>query len=593
MIVGNTKFNNIKTKILYLDKNNNNVIKDIYKNVILKTKFQNYNNIMYKNRNTKHYCTLWNNKQVYNLPIDIVYTWVNGKDQKWKDRKYQFTGIKSDGDKRVENVDELKYSLMSIYKYAPWINNIYIVVDDIQVPEFDLGNKVKIIKHSDIIKHEYLPTYNSLVIDSNLHHIEGLTENFLNFNDDMFLGNYISKEEILNKVCGTYTHPKNLSNSIDSYNIANVKNYKMLKSKFPKIKSFIPWHQARICKKSLMYDLENMFPFEFQELYKHRTRIIDNDKLSIQKDFCITGLQQMYGLYIGEYKLKNDLSEIFVEMGGNKKEIYKLYDVIETKPKFFCLNNIENVNDTLLFFNTFLNDLYNLKNKIKFINYCNLHKNDFVNNNIQKKTNLEAVLIEFRVLPHIEYLLKNTINKLDTNWSHTVVRNDDNYHFIKKLCDRISSKITIIKLNVVIKNINDYNNLLLTKNFWNLFYGEKILIYQEDSVMFHGIIKPFLVYDYIGAPWKNDIIKGGYGGNGGFSLRTKKIMLDCLNNNPPVKKLLNNNTLDKEPEDYYFSKTIYDFKLGLLANREISKTFSQESIIGINPVGGHNFWLAK
>ena len=54
-----------------------------------------------------------------------------------------------------------------------------------------------------------------------------------------------------------------------------------------------------------------------------------------------------------------------------------------------------------------------------------------------------------------------------------------------------------------------------------------------------------------------------------------------------------NRTLDKEPEDCYFSKTMYNLKLGLLADHETSKHFSEEQIIGINPVGGHQFWLAK
>jgi len=287
------------------------------------------------------------------IKIDIVYTWVNGKDQKWKDKKYQITGIKSDGDKRVENVDEIKYSLMSVFKYAPWVNNIYIVVDDLQKPDFDFGSKIKIIKHSEIIETKYLPTYNSFVIEANIHHIPDLSENFLYFNDDMFLGNYISKEDILDNVYGQYTLLSDINNS---YDIANVKNYKMLKSRFPKIKQFLPWHEALICKRSLMYDLENMFQFDFKELCKNKTRRKDSDKLSKQEDFWMIGLQQMYGLYNGDYILKNDLSNIFVEM-YDKKEIYKLDDIIKTKPKFFCLNNIQNVNDTLDFFNLFLTTL--------------------------------------------------------------------------------------------------------------------------------------------------------------------------------------------------------------------------------------------
>ena len=343
--IGNEEYNNFKIKILYLDKNffGDDVIKDKHDNIILKIKFKNYYKIMYADQNVEHYSILWNKKKVYDIKIDIVYTWVNGKDQIWKDRKYNITGIKSDGDKLVENVDEIKYSLMSVFKYAPWVNNIYIVVDDVQKPNFE-HHKIKIIKHSEIIETKYLPTYNSLVIEANIHHIPNLSENFLYFNDDMFLGNYISKDDILDTVYGEYKTPSDINNA---YNIANFKNYKMLKSKFSKIKPFLPWHQVLICKRSLMYELETIFQSEYNELCKHKIRKNENE------DFYMIGLQQMYGLYNGKYNLKKNISNVFVEM-ANKKEIFKLNDIIKNKPKFFCINNIQNVNDTLKFFNSFL-----------------------------------------------------------------------------------------------------------------------------------------------------------------------------------------------------------------------------------------------
>jgi len=66
-------------------------------------------------------------------------------------------------------------------------------------------------------------------------------------------------------------------------------------------------------------------------------------------------------------------------------------------------------------------------------------------------------------------------------------------------------------------------------------------------------------------------------------------MLKCLDTKLPDK----HHRFDKEPEDVYFSKTINNFNLGLLADRETSRGFSEETIPGINPVGGHQFWLSK
>ena len=47
--------------------------------------------------------------------------------------------------------------------------------------------KLKLVTHKEFIPKEYLPTYNSAAIELNLHRIEGLSENYLYFNDDVYL----------------------------------------------------------------------------------------------------------------------------------------------------------------------------------------------------------------------------------------------------------------------------------------------------------------------------------------------------------------------------------------------------------------------
>ena len=85
-------------------------------------------------------------------PIDLVYTWVDGSDKKWLDKKNKYSkNISSVEDNiRYTNIDELKYSLRSVYKYANWVSNIYIVVDDDQKPEWlNIDNsKMHLIKHT-------------------------------------------------------------------------------------------------------------------------------------------------------------------------------------------------------------------------------------------------------------------------------------------------------------------------------------------------------------------------------------------------------------------------------------------------------------
>jgi hypothetical protein len=217
----------------------------------------------------------------------------------------------------------------------------------------------------------------------------------------------------------------------------------------------------------------------------------------------------------------------------------------------------------------------------------------------------ETILIEFRPLPNLEFLIRNTIIKLP-NWNHTVICGNNNYKFIKKLCDFIckdsESKINIIKLEIDNLTPSQYSQLLTTKDFWEKIKGTKILLYQEDTMLFKNNIDTFLEYDYIGAPWPLNQDDNSHGvGNGGFSLRTKEKMIECIEKiNPEDLKLGNSTKMYMEstkstfvPEDVYFSKALIDFNLGNVATRDIAVNFSQESVFSKSPLGGHNFWVAE
>jgi hypothetical protein len=57
------------------------------------------------------------------------------------------------------------------------------------------SDKLHFVKHEDYIPSEYLPTFNSCPIELNLHRIEGLSEKFVFFNDDMFITQSMDKED--------------------------------------------------------------------------------------------------------------------------------------------------------------------------------------------------------------------------------------------------------------------------------------------------------------------------------------------------------------------------------------------------------------
>ena len=97
--------------------------------------------------------------------------------------------------------------------------------------------------------------------------------------------------------------------------------------------------------------LENVFPYEFHYTNSNKSRnfSIPNN----QYDLYLIGLQQLYGLSSGIYKYKEEQpSNQFIEMKNNK-HIDKLESLFISKPKLFCINNIES--DTFPFLDKYFN----------------------------------------------------------------------------------------------------------------------------------------------------------------------------------------------------------------------------------------------
>lgn len=136
--------------------------------------------------------------------VDAVITWVDGDDPRHKIKREQY------GDKRMLNRDdvagstrysslgEIFYCVASLNRFASWLNKIYIVTDeqdpmvgDFIAKHFPEGSiPVEIVDHKVIFRgyEEYLPTFNSISIESMTWRIPGLSEHYIEFNDDLILG---------------------------------------------------------------------------------------------------------------------------------------------------------------------------------------------------------------------------------------------------------------------------------------------------------------------------------------------------------------------------------------------------------------------
>ncbi|XP_029824352.3 N-acetylglucosamine-1-phosphotransferase subunits alpha/beta [Ixodes scapularis] len=102
---------------------------------------------------------------------------------------------------RFADNDELKYSLRSLQKHAPWVRRVFVVTNG-QIPSWlNLDNpRITIVTHEEIFRNlSHLPTYSSPAIETHLHCIPGLSQRFIYLNDDVMFGKEVWPEDF-------YTH---------------------------------------------------------------------------------------------------------------------------------------------------------------------------------------------------------------------------------------------------------------------------------------------------------------------------------------------------------------------------------------------------
>lgn len=124
-----------------------------------------------------------------NHDIDLIIPWVDGSDPEWMAEKNSVV-FGNDGDQRVNRYrdwDNLQYLFRGVEKFLPWIRKIHFVTWGHLPKWLNTENpKLNIVKHTDYIPSEYLPTFSANPIEMNIHRIKDLSEHFIYANDDMF-----------------------------------------------------------------------------------------------------------------------------------------------------------------------------------------------------------------------------------------------------------------------------------------------------------------------------------------------------------------------------------------------------------------------
>lgn len=225
----------------------------------------------------------------HSLEIDVVYTWVNHQDPKWRELYAGAVGNEAsaqDDDAtsfdRFLSRDELRYSIRSIALHAPWVRRIHIVSNCAPPAWLDLSHpKIRWVDHSQIFDAECLPTFSSHAIEARLQHVPDLAEHFLYFNDDFLLARNASPSDFFfpNGVSKSFTEEYGVVNGPNhaddpDYMNAARNGQRLIEQSFGRTPTALHKHTPYALKRSVLLEMERTFPEAYRRTVEGKFRSI-------------------------------------------------------------------------------------------------------------------------------------------------------------------------------------------------------------------------------------------------------------------------------------------------------------------------------
>ncbi|MFG3555438.1 stealth family protein [Micromonospora sp. NPDC047557] len=278
------------------------------------------------------------------FPIDIVYTWVDGTDPDWLRRRAAVTGdpyhAEAASPARFLSRDELRYSLRSVHLFAPWVRHIYLVTDD-QVPPWleQSAPGIRVVSHREIFTDpSVLPTYNSHAIESQLHHIDGLSEHFLYFNDDVFLGTEVLPQDffLANGISRFFPSPALVPPGAPSADdipssAAGKNNRALIAERFGTVLNQKMKHMPHALRRSVLYEIEQEFPLPHHATAANRFRGLTDISIA-------SSLHHYYAFHTGR-AVPGELEYAIAELSHPDTPARLAHLLARRDRHVFCLND--------------------------------------------------------------------------------------------------------------------------------------------------------------------------------------------------------------------------------------------------------------
>ncbi|MFD4631871.1 stealth conserved region 3 domain-containing protein [Streptomyces sp. NPDC058284] len=277
------------------------------------------------------------------FPIDAVYTWVDDSDPEWRALRDATRGggdpSADNGAVRFRNRDELRFSLRSLAMYAPWVRHVYLVTAGQVPPWLDRDHPgLTVVDHRDLFADPdaCLPTFNSHSIESQLHRIEGLSEHFLYFNDDMFLGRPTAPDTFFlsNGLARFFWSSASVpapavSEADEGYLAAAKNNRELLRGAFGRTTTHSFFHVPYALRRSVLREITERFPQELAATARSRFRSRSDIAL-------VSSLYQHYA-YLSGRAVPGTVAYDFVDI-GDRADHARLGRLLQNRDRTaFCI----------------------------------------------------------------------------------------------------------------------------------------------------------------------------------------------------------------------------------------------------------------
>lgn len=311
------------------------------------------------------------------MAVDAVFTWVNFLDPAWRASYEHFAVLESKPVRRpdpentaaIRHADngELRYSLRSLERHAPFIRRLHLVIDGAPPEWLDTASPgVRVLSSRDIFPGSFrLPVFNSSLIEAHLWRIPDLSEEYIYFNDDMLLAGDCGPEDFFDpdgraivRMKSGLVHapldPIDLTYNRMVRNTARAIRRRLslrYRPRFETRKPWIPMVARRIVQNRLPLNMmahivqpfrRSLWPL-FHETFRSELVTLATSRFRHGRGFCVNLAYHYLAHQEGQARFAFESNDLIIRRGPalSQPDAHKtdLRNALESGVKFLCFND--------------------------------------------------------------------------------------------------------------------------------------------------------------------------------------------------------------------------------------------------------------